>query len=79
MVNEIKASEHKIYPELIVQTDGVDLAEGETNLFKIDNIDKKNQLIAPLGFAVEAVTLINVIIFRLFKNSRSNFNKNRIN
>lgn len=60
MVKEIKASEHKIFPELIIATDGVDLAEGETNLFKIDNVNKKDQIIAPLGFAVESVASINV-------------------
>lgn len=56
---EIKASEHKVFPEMIWATNGqVSLVEGQGDLFKIDAIPS-NQIIEPLKYAVESVASIN--------------------
>lgn len=59
---DIKASSHKVFPEMLWQTNGQDLAQGDSNLFKIDAIPP-NQVIIPLLYSVESVASINSQLF----------------
>lgn len=59
---DIKATSHKVFPEMIWRTNGQNLAQGDSNLFKIDAIPP-NQVIVPLLYSVESVASINSQLF----------------
>lgn len=59
---DIKATSHKVFPEMIWKTNGQNLAEGDGYLFKIDSIPP-NQLIVPLSYSVESVASIKSQLF----------------
>ena len=54
---EINTAENKVFPELLVATNGLDLAEGGSNLFRIKNIGRQ-QMFVPLSYSVESVASI---------------------
>lgn len=56
---EINTAENIVFPELLIATNGLDLPEGSSNLFKVRNIGPQ-QLFVPLTFAVESIASINV-------------------
>lgn len=56
---EINTAENKIFPELLIATNGLDLDEGGSNLFRVKNIGRQ-QLFTPLRYSVESVASINI-------------------
>ena len=56
---EKKATEHRIFPEMITITNSQDLPEGNSDLIKIDGISN-NQIIVPLTYSVESAESIKL-------------------
>lgn len=59
---QINTANNKIFPELIVATNGLDLGVGSSNLFRLTNVSPQ-QLFVPLNYSLESVASITAQMF----------------
>ena len=56
---EINTAQNKIYPELIIATNGQNLSQGGSTIFRVRNLGPQ-QIFTPVNFSVESVASISV-------------------